>query len=38
VKVVSRAEYEAHIQSLRDAGQIGVLESGRTTDAAGVTK
>jgi cytochrome c oxidase subunit 2 len=38
VQVVSRADYEAHIQSLIDAGQVGVLESGRSTDAAGVTK
>ena len=38
VKVVSRADYEAHIQSLRDAGQIGILESGRSTEAAGVSK
>lgn len=38
VKVVSRSEYEAHIQTLRDRGQVGVLESGRSTDAAGVTE
>ena len=38
VKVVSRAAYEAHMQDLRDKGQVGKLESGRTTDAAGVTK
>jgi cytochrome c oxidase subunit 2 len=38
VQVVSRADYEAHMQSLIDAGQVGVLESGRSTDAAGVTK
>lgn len=37
-KVVSRAEYDAHIESLRAKGQIGKLESGRTTDVAGVTK
>lgn len=38
VHVVTRAEYDAHIQSLRDAGQIGVLDSGRSSDAAGVTE
>ena len=37
VHVVSRAEYEAHLQDLRNKGQVGVLESGRSTDAAGVT-
>ena len=38
VHVVSRADYEAHLQKLRDAGQIGVLDSGRSSDAAGVTE
>lgn len=37
VHVVTKAEYDAYIQSLRDAGQTGVLDTGRTTDAAGVT-
>ena len=38
VKVVSRAEYDAHMEELRDKGQTGVLASGRSTDAAGVTE
>ena len=38
VKVVSRADYDAHIEDLRAKGQVGVLDSGRTTDAAGVTE
>jgi cytochrome c oxidase subunit 2 len=38
VKVVSRSEYNAHIESLRAKGQVGKLDSGRTTDVAGVTK
>ena len=38
VHVVTRAEYEAHIQKLRDAGQVGVLDSGRVSVAAGVTQ
>lgn len=38
VKVVSRAEYDAHMQELRDRGQTGRLDSGRSTDAAGVTE
>jgi cytochrome c oxidase subunit 2 len=38
VKVVSRTEYNAHIESLRAKGQVGKLDSGRTTDVAGVTK
>jgi hypothetical protein len=37
VKIVSRSEYEAHMQKLRDAGQTGRLDSGRSVDAAGVT-
>ena len=37
VKVVSRAEYEAHIQELRDKGQTGLFSSGRSSDNAGVT-
>jgi cytochrome c oxidase subunit 2 len=37
VKVVSRAEFEDYMQKLRDAGQIGALESGRVSDAAGGT-
>lgn len=38
VKVVTRAEFDAHMEELRELGQIGVLESGRSTDAAGVTE
>lgn len=38
VKVVSRSAYDAHIESLRQLGQVGVLESGRTSDAAGETQ
>ena len=34
VKVVSQAEFDAHMQELRAKGQIGQLTSGRTTDAA----
>ena len=37
VKVVSRAEYEAHIKQLQSAGQTGVFETGRTSEKAGVT-
>lgn len=37
VKVVSRAEYDAHIQELKDIGQTGVFTTGRTSDKAGVT-
>ena len=38
VKVVTRAEYNAHIEQLRAKGQVGKLDTGRTTDVAGVTK
>ena len=37
VKVVSRGEYDAHIQDLRDSGQTGVFETGRSSSKAGVT-
>jgi cytochrome c oxidase subunit 2 len=37
VKVVSRAEFDRYMEELRALGQIGKLESGRSTDAAGVT-
>ena len=38
VKVVSRAEYNAHMEDLRAKGQVGRLDTGRATDAAGVTQ
>lgn len=34
VKVVPQAEFDAHMQELRQKGQFGQLDSGRTTDAA----
>ncbi len=34
VKVVSQAEFDAHMQELRAKGQFGQLTSGRTTEAA----
>ncbi|MGA0857827.1 MAG: cytochrome c oxidase subunit II, partial [Candidatus Nanopelagicales bacterium] len=37
VKVVTRAEFDAYMQKLEDAGQTGILESGRVSDAAGAT-
>jgi len=40
VHVVSRADYDAHLQSLKDAGQSGTLQTGRvitTGDAGGNT-
>lgn len=37
VKVVSRAEYEAHIQELKDMGQTGVFDTGRASTKEGVT-
>jgi cytochrome c oxidase subunit 2 len=40
VHVVSRADYDAHIQALKDAGQAGTLQTGRvitTGDAGGNT-
>jgi cytochrome c oxidase subunit 2 len=37
VKVVTRAEYEAHIQELRAMGQTGLFSTGRTSSKAGVT-
>lgn len=33
VKVVSRAEYDAHIEELRKRGQTGQLETGRVNDS-----
>jgi cytochrome c oxidase subunit 2 len=38
VKVVTRAEFDAYTQELRDRGQTGILDTGRTTDSAGVTE
>jgi cytochrome c oxidase subunit 2 len=38
VKVVTRAEFDAHIEELRAKGQVGILDTGRTTDAAGATE
>ncbi|MGA1324794.1 MAG: cytochrome c oxidase subunit II [Candidatus Nanopelagicales bacterium] len=37
VKVVTRAEFDAYMQKLEDAGQTGILESGRVSDVAGET-
>jgi cytochrome c oxidase subunit 2 len=34
VKVVPRAEFDAHMQELRQKGQFGQLTTGRTTDSA----
>jgi hypothetical protein len=34
VKVVSQAEFDQHMQDLREQGQFGQLTSGRTTEAA----
>lgn len=34
VKIVSQAEFDAHMQELRAKGQFGQLTSGRTTEAA----
>ena len=36
VKVVSRAEYDAHIADLRERGQVGKIDSGRS-EVAGVS-
>jgi cytochrome c oxidase subunit 2 len=37
VKVVTRAEFDAYMQKLEDAGQTGILETDRVSDAAGAT-
>lgn len=37
VKVVSRAEYDAHIQDLKAKGQTGIFAQGRISTKAGVT-
>ena len=37
VKVVSRAEYDAHIADLKTKGQTGVFAQGRISTKAGVT-
>lgn len=37
VKVVPRAEYEAHIQELKDRGQTGIFDTGRASTKEGVT-
>lgn len=37
VKVVTRAEYDAHIQELKDTGQSGLFDTGRSSSKAGVT-
>jgi hypothetical protein len=36
VKVVSQAEYDAHIAELKERGQIGKIDSGRS-EVAGVS-
>lgn len=37
VKVVSRAEYEAHLETLKAKGQTGLFATGRSSDKAGVS-
>jgi cytochrome c oxidase subunit 2 len=34
VKIVSRAEYDAHVAELRALGQTGQLETGRVSTAS----
>ncbi|CAB4748437.1 unannotated protein [freshwater metagenome] len=36
VKVVSRAEYDAHMADLKERGQVGKIDSGRS-EVAGVS-